>query len=152
MVLTQVTIWSLYGLGEISLEAAIAGAVLALALPLAILWNIRASGHGIVKLTPRGVVVEMGAGRQKYTWQDVADVQLDTYQGRLPLGTLQSGGAEPVVRITLTRSLQLGFLPGQFGTDIAGLPSLALKSVRLRVENPEGFVSAVHDFLANGKP
>jgi hypothetical protein len=104
-----------------------------LALLLAIYWNLRRTSGGVVIATERGLTVrrDWSVGRQQYKWQDISDVQSD--------GDETSGA----INLLLARSPRLSLIPGRGGTDTLGVPLLRGKTVRLELEDPEAFMTAV---------
>lgn len=142
---------ALFGAGAIDVEGALFAAIFMLVASAAMAWNMRVMSHGVAKLTEARLEVHTNAGRHLYKWADIIDIELDSLRSQSALRRFWATGQKTEdqhgVEIRLRRSVRFGLLPGRFGTDILGLPSLAFKSVRLHIEDPEGFVLAARPFL-----
>lgn len=142
---------ALFGAGTIDVEGALFAAVFMLLASAAMAWNMRAIGRGVAKLTEARLEVHTSAGRHLYKWTDILDIELKSLRSQSALRRFRASGQitaeQRLVEISLRRSVRLGLLPGRFGTDILGVPSIVVKSVRLHLENPEAFVLAARPFL-----
>jgi hypothetical protein len=150
-VMCLILIAGLFGSGAVDQEGALIAAVLLLiALPV-IVWNLRGTSRGVVKLTDARLEVHTNRGRYFYKWADIIAVEVDgpdsNSRGRRFRSARRESMNEGLVHIKLRHSVRLGLAPGRFGTDIFGLPSLVVKTVRLHVEDPRGFTVAARRFL-----
>lgn len=142
---------ALFGAGAIDAEGALFAAVFMLVASAAMVWNMRTMSGGVAKLTEARLEVHTNAGRHLYKWADILDIELDSLRSQSALRRFWVAGRiavdERLVEIRLRRSVRLGLHPRRFGTDILGLPSLVVKTVRLRLEDPDGFVLAASPHL-----
>lgn len=142
---------ALFGAGTINVEGALFAAVFMLVASAAMARNMRAFGQGGAKLTEARLEVHTNTGKHLYKWADILDIELKSLRSQSALRRFWDIGQitadQGFVEIRLRRSVRLGLLPGRSGTDILGLPSLVVKSVRLHLEDPEGFVLAARSFL-----
>jgi hypothetical protein len=142
---------ALFGAGTIAVEGALLAAVFMLVGSAAMAWNMRAFGQGGAKLTEARLEVHTNTGKHLYKWADILDIELKSLRSQSALRRFWAIGQitadQGFVEIRLRRSVRLGLLPGRSGTDILGLPSLVVKTVRLDLEDPEGFVLAARPFL-----
>lgn len=138
------TVWVLVIIGSTDVEAGILSSIVALVLSFGFVRYLRGLSRGCVKLTPDGLLVDTHAGKQIYNWVHISGAEIEGR--RRP----HSGGSsDAIVRIALSRSSRLGLLPRRQGTDVLGIPTLLVRSVRLRLEDPERFVSEVRAALSS---
>jgi hypothetical protein len=124
-------------MGSTDLEGALAGTAIVLVLSVGFLLYLRGLGRGLVSLTAAGLVVQTSSGKQIYNWKHITRVEIE---GRTFPSTNTS---DAIVKISLSRSYRLGLLPGRQGTDVVGIPTLIVRSVRLHMEDADGFMAAV---------
>ena len=137
-----------YAAGGTSLGRALTGGAFVAVLVALFIWSFRSYGRGTVKLSADGLVIETFTVKQKFKWDHIADVQLEARPSAMSLAPFHASHAPNRVKISLSRSLRLPFLPRRAGTDTPGIPSLVAKTVRLQVDDPDGFMSAVRPFLS----
>ena len=143
----------LYAAGKFDGETTLFISLFLILGPLPAAWQYRQRSKGVVRLGGEGLVVRarMG-GNQAYKWEHIAEVRLSTLAEHGALNRLGARMAgldenEPFVELRLNRSLRVPLLPGQFGTAVVGIPSLAFKTVALYVTDPEGLVRAAQPFF-----
>jgi len=133
-------------------ETAFGGSILLFVMQVAFALNLWLMQLGVAKLTDSRLVIRTRAGRHLYKWTDVADMRLKKLADlhattRIWAAISGSDKERPFVEIKLRRSLRVGLLPGQFGTEIIGFPSFLFKTARLYLADPEAFIQAANPYL-----
>lgn len=113
------------------------------------MWLMR---KGIARITPTRLEIRTRGGSQFYAWNDIAEVRIrrmdqmwlpDRWWWKL-VGVKTD---REIIELGLSRSLRLGFIPFQYGTDIVGAPTGFVRIVRVYVSDPQGFAYAVEKWL-----
>lgn len=146
-----VLITGLFASGAVEQGGAIFAAIFLLIAFPAMVWQLRGLSRGAVKLTDARLEVHTDRGRSFFKWSDISEIEVDSSGSNSGQRRFRSVRRETMVpglvEIKLRRSVRIGLAPGRFGTDILGVPSLVVKTVRLNGEDPEGFVLAARQFL-----
>ncbi len=108
--------------------------------------------EGVVILSDECLEVRTRRSKQSYSWQHIEGLAVKRFSELNPAARVWAliariPGDYRIVQVRLRRSLRLNLVPGQFGTDIIGMPSLFAKTSRLYVADPDGLVNVASGFL-----